>query len=75
MSALTYGMEAWVNIRSVEMRQIEKIQGKALKGIIQLPGSTAYTGIIMETGIWPAGQKIKYATMMLYHDIKNSDDN
>ena len=31
MTAL-YGMEAWTNIRSVEMREIEKIQGKTLKG-------------------------------------------
>ena len=75
MTALTYGMEAWANIRSVEMREIEKIQGKALKRIFQLPVSTTYTGIIMETGIWSAEQKIQYATMMLYHNIKNSDDN
>ena len=33
MTALTYGMEAWANIRSVEMWEIEKIQGKALKRI------------------------------------------
>ena len=33
------------------------------------------TGIIMETWIWPAEQKIQYATMMLYHNINNSDDN
>ena len=75
MTALTYGMEAWANIRSVEMREIEKIQGKALNRIFQLPVSTTYTGIIMETGIWPAEQKIQNATMMLYHNIKNSDDN
>ena len=31
MTAL-YGMEAWTNIISVEMREIEKIQGKTLKG-------------------------------------------
>ena len=29
----------------------------------------------METKIWPAEQKIQHATMMLYHNIKNSDDN
>ena len=29
----------------------------------------------METGTWPAEQKIQYAKMMLYHDRKNSDDN
>ena len=29
----------------------------------------------METKIWPAEQKIQHAAMMLYHNIKNSDDN
>ena len=52
------------------MMEIEKINRKALKRIFQLPVSTAYTGIIMETGIWPAEQKIQYATMMLYHNKK-----
>ena len=36
---------------------MENIQGKALKRIFQLPVSTTYTGIVMETGIWPAEQK------------------
>ena len=27
MTAPTYGMAAWANLRSVEMREIEKIQG------------------------------------------------
>ena len=75
MTALAYGMEAWANRRSVEIREIEKVQGKALKRILQLPVSTTCTDIIMETGIWPAEQKLQYATMMLYHNIKNSDDN
>ena len=51
MTALTYGMEAWANIRSVEIREIEKIQGKTVTKIFQLPVSTTYTGTIMETGI------------------------
>ena len=74
MTALTNGMEAWANIRLVEMKEIEKIQGKTLKRIFQLPLSATYIGIIMETGIWPAEQKTQYATMMLYHKVKNSDD-
>ena len=56
------------------MKEIERIQGKALKRIFKLPVSTAYTGILMETGIWPAEQRIQYATLMLYHNIKNSDE-
>ena len=27
----------------------------------------------METGTWPANQKIQYSIMMLYHNIMNSD--
>ena len=61
-------------MRSVEIREIEKEQGKALKRIFQLSVSTAYTGITIETGIWFAEPKIQYATMMLYR-MKNSDDN
>ena len=67
-------MEAWANIRSVEIREIEEIQGKTLKRIFELPVSTTYTGIIMETGIWPSEQKYQYVTMMRYHNMKNSDD-
>ena len=53
MTALTYGIEAWANVRSVETRDIEKIQEKVLKEKFQLQFSTTYTGIIMETEIWP----------------------
>ena len=57
-----------------EMKEIEKIQGKALRIIFKLPLSTAYTGILMETEIWLAEQRTQYATLMLYHNIKNSDE-
>ena len=29
--------------------------------------------LIMETGTWPANQRIQYSTMMLYHNIMDSD--
>ena len=67
-------METWASMRSVEIREIEKEQGKTLKRIFQLPVSTTYTGITIETGIWLAEPKIQYATMMLYR-MKNRDDN
>ena len=28
----------------------------------------------MDTGIWPREQRIQYATLMLYHNIKNSNE-
>ena len=48
------------------------IKGRALKEIFNLPIS-AYIGLIMETGISPANQRIQYSIMMLYHKIMNSD--
>ena len=55
------------------MNEIEKIQGTPLKRIFNLPKSTSYIGLIMEIGTWPANQRIQYSTMMLYHNIMNSD--
>ena len=56
------------------MKEIQTIQRKALKRISKLPFSTAYTGILMETETWPAKQRIQYAALMLYHNIKNSNE-
>ena len=51
MPTLIYGIEAWGYIKKEEMKEIESIQGKALIRIFELPVSTAYTGILMKTGI------------------------
>ena len=74
MPALIYGIDAWGCIKKEEMQEIERTQGKTSKKIFKLPLSTAYTRILMETGIWPAEQRIQNATLMLYHNIKNSDE-
>ena len=55
------------------MNEIQKIQGRALKRIFNLPILTSYIGLIMETGTWPANQRVKYSILMLYHNIMNSD--
>ena len=60
--------------RNEGSRENTRIQGKALKIIFKLPVSTEYTGTLIETRIWPAEQRIQYLTLMLYHEIKNSDE-
>ena len=72
MPALLYGMEAWKKLTKAEVQQLEKIQGKALKRIFSLPITTPYIGLIIETGAWPAEQRINYRSLMLYHNIINS---
>ena len=56
------------------MKEIGRIQGRALKRIFRQPVSTIDTEILMETGIWPAEQRIQQVTLMLYQNIKNSDE-
>ena len=74
MPALIYGREAWGYIKKEEMKEIGRIQGRALKRIFRQPVSTIDTEILMETGIWPVEQRIQQVTLMLYQNIKNSDE-
>ena len=71
--AILYGFEVWGKILKSEMQAIEKIQNQSLKKILQLPVPTPSTGLLMETGIWPAKERIEYSTMMLIHSIINSN--
>ena len=72
MPALLYGMEAWKKLSKEEIQHLEKIQGKSLKRMFSLPITTPYFGLIIETGVWPAEQRINYSSLMLYHNIMNS---
>ena len=55
------------------MNKTEKIQRRALKRILNMLISTSHIGLIMESGTWPANQRIQYSVMMLYHNAMNSD--
>ena len=72
MPALIYGIEACGYIKKEEMKK--RIQGKPLKSIFKLPVNRVYSGILIETGVWPAEQRIEYATLTLYHNIKSCDE-
>ena len=73
MQALLYRLETWGKIDKDEMNEIEMIQGIALKKIFNLPISTSYIGLIMETGTRPANQRIQYSIIMVQQNIMNSD--
>ena len=72
MPALLYKMESWNKLSKAEIQNLEKIQGKALQRIFNLPITTPYIGLIIEAGVWPAEQRINYSSLMLYHNIINS---
>ena len=60
------------NIKKL-VQVIEKIKNQSLMKILQLPVTTPSTGLLMETGIWPAKERIEYSTLMLIHSIINSN--
>ena len=60
---ILYGFEAWGEILKSEMQAIEKIQNQ----------STPSTGLLMETGTWPAKERIEYSALMVIHSIINSN--
>ena len=75
MPALLYGTEAWKKLSNVEIQHLENIHSKTLKRIFNLPITTTYNGLIIETGVWPAGQRVNYSSLMQYHNIiKSSKD-
>ena len=49
------------------------MQGLTLKRLFQMPKTTPYLGILMETGSLPMRDRIAYRKMMLYHNIVNLD--
>ena len=44
-------MEALKKLSKAEIQQLEKIQGKVLKRTCNLPVTTPYIGLIIETGV------------------------
>ena len=57
-----------------EMERMERIQGKMLRGMLELPRTTPYWGILKETGVWPIKEKIAYQRMMLFENMINSKE-
>ena len=51
-----------------------KNTSKPVKSIAEHGETTPYTGILMETWIWPIREKVEYQTLMMYFSLINSDD-
>ena len=84
MLAPIHGIEAYGNIRKEDMMEIERIQGNALKRIFTTIQCCISRDIDRNRNMAcrtentvcnnPADQRMPYATFMLYHNIKNSDE-
>ena len=74
LTSIYFNIEAWTNLRQGDMDKMEVIQGKVLKGLLGLPKSTPYWGLLYELQILPIRLLIIYKKLMLYHNIMNSDE-
>ena len=52
---------------------LESVQTKMLRDLLEVPMSTPYLPLLLETGMWTMG-RISYRKLMLFHNIINSDD-
>lgn len=74
LPALIFNLEAWTNVRKKDWQEIEKIQATCLKSLFRLPISTPYWGLLVELGIWNIQSRIEYKKLMIWQNIKNSED-
>ena len=72
--SILYNAEAYHIYKEAEIKELEKIQHSILVGILELPGSTPYFGLLMETGWWTMRGRLAYKKLMLYQNIATSDD-
>ena len=71
---ITYNLECWTRMREKDIKDLERIQSKVLKMLLNLPDSTPYWGILNETGIWPLQMVVNYHRLMLYQSMIDSED-
>ena len=65
-------METASNMKKGEYERLEKMQGRALRRICELPASTLYWGILAELEVYLLEFVIHQKRLMLYHNIMNS---
>ena len=74
LKSFLYNVEAYPTITKIEMRMLESIQGRMLRDMLNVPMSTPYLPLLLETGMWTMEGRIGYRKLMLFHNIMNSDD-
>ena len=73
LKSMLHGIEAWNHQTKRELKNLEKIQAKALCQILEVPISTPYMGILNELGIWKVEYRIDYRRIMFIQNILKSN--
>ena len=74
LQSIMYNAEAYHHYHDKELLELERVQHAILIGILELPGSTPYYPLLMETGWWLMSARLAYKKLMLYQNIITSDN-
>ena len=75
LKSMLHGIEAWNHQTKKELKNLEKIQAKALCQILEVPISTPYMGLLSELGVWKVEYRIDYRRIMFIQNILKSKEN
>ena len=74
IQSILHNIEGFQSHTQEEVKKLESIQLTILTGILELPSSTPYHALLMETGWWTMKARLMYRKLMLYHNIMRSDE-
>ena len=74
LQSILYNSEAFHEHTKDEMHELEKIQHTILTKMLELPSTTPYYPLLMETGWWLVCGKMAYRKLMLCQNILTSDN-
>ena len=74
MPGLLHGIEAYPTLTKEELKMLEKMQGKIIRELVEVPPTTPYDALLMELGLPTMKARIAYRKLMLYHNLANSDE-
>ena len=72
IASILHHVEAFHQYTQKEIQELERVQLAILIGILELPRSTPYYPLLMETGWWLMRGRIAYRKLMLFHNTINS---
>ena len=69
LSTVLYNSEAWSCLNQNEVSQLERLQQKFLKRVLQVPKSTPNTLVLLELGLLPIASEIHARQLRFLHHI------
>ena len=73
LTSILHNSEGFQQHKEKEIAELERIQHTVLTGMLELPESTPYYPLLMETGWWTMSARLAYRKLMLYQNIVTSD--